>query len=99
MENGSLGLAPPTIMMSRVESFLLLQLLVELHVQATDHQCSNAVFPSYTNNPILRVRKSTGMYQVTLQTTAWQYSNDICLVADHKDWTNFMRNSICGACQ
>ena len=80
-------------------AILLLLFLVES--QALGHQCSTAVFPHCTNeNSVIRVTKSTEMYQVTLLATEWQCFNEFCLVDDQNYWQkNLTCNDICGACQ
>ena len=79
-------------------AILLLLFLVES--QALGHQCSTAVFPHCTNNSVLRVTKSTEMYQVTLQATEWQCYNDFCLLNDQKyRQKNIMCNDVCGVCR
>ena len=90
--------------MSRVEliiACLLLQFQVELAI--SQHQCKNhltASFPSCNNNPVLRVTKSTEMYQVTLLATEWQCFNQFCLANDqnHRQ-RNITCSETCRACQ
>ena len=79
----------------------ILLLLFLVGSQAINRQCSNAaVFHSCDNNPVLRVTKSTDMYQVTLQATEWQCYNDFCLVNDQKyRQKNIMCNETCRACK
>ena len=80
-------------------AFLLLPLLL-MELQANAHQCSKAPLPRCTNNSVLRVTKSSEMYQVTLLATEWQCFNEFCLLHDQKHrQKTLMCNGICGACQ
>ena len=77
----------------------ILLLLFLVGSQAINHQCNNAEFPS-CNNSVLRVTKSTEMYQVTLLATEWQCYNEFCLVNDQNyRQKNITCNEICRACE
>ena len=80
--------------------WLLLVFQVELQTAISQRHCNNlkASFPSCNNNPVLRVTKSTEMYQVTLLATDWQCYGDICLL-NNVQQRNFTCNDTCRVCQ
>ena len=89
-----------SVLGNRTKNMAILLLLFLVGSQAINRQCSNAVFPSCNNSSVLRVTKSTEMYQVTLQATEWQCYNDFCLVNDQKyRQKNIMCNETCRACK
>ena len=82
-------------------AFLLL-FIFEVESQATipQRQCSNlqVSFPS-CNNSVLRVTKSSDMYQVTLLATEWQCYNDFCLLNHERHrQKKILCNETCRAC-
>ena len=83
-----------------IEFLLLLIFQVESQT-ATQRQCSNLNHPfsSCNNNSVLRVTKSTEMYQVTLLVTEWQCFNEFCLTNDQYHWQrNITCSETCRAC-
>ena len=76
---------------------------VEQQIAISQHQCKThltASFPSCNNNSVLRVTKSTEMYQVTLLATEWQCFKEFCLTNDQNHRQRNIRcNEVCRACQ
>ena len=75
---------------------------VELQTTISQRQCNRLTisFPSCNSNSVLRVTKSTEMYQVTLLATEWQCLNDFCLANDQNHRQRNIRcNETCRASQ